>query len=428
MAFYHGDGFVASFNQATAYAGDDGHVATLPDVIDARLAVPPHDDLNVSVRGGPWDTYYTTMSSEFVGLSKGGVKIMIVAHGIGPMSTLEGVKSAYSHEFKDRSRSNRGGRISAEEFRKLEGGHYGEVGIIELEPYMARYQYPFISSLRLSELREDPLVLARLGGRALEYLDRHAKLARRWYLESDRGLTASLRSVRDPVIMKAGDASNCSYQYREPEDGMALAHLLSIGQISLLGEERSREVGGAWHSEVDAHEWWNGTRLIGVRKSPIATIEEGPDVYDLRRKHWQQLMQPAGDVSIEGRFFVLVELSDGLWFTQVDKAGEGMDNAVPEFRVTSIEPIGEPVQMKTDVRHYHGFFKYGKNEAEAVCPNEANAYALVGEPENVWEDGNPKWQVCMIQPYKVTVDGSARLMTTNALSRDYSRMMELAAA
>ena len=96
MGFFHMNGFVPSYRQATQFAREIGHVGSMLDVIDARLVTPPD-----SLKGhypnnpSPWDQYYTTMSAEYVGMSTSGVKILIVAHGVGPMSNEKGVIDAY---------------------------------------------------------------------------------------------------------------------------------------------------------------------------------------------------------------------------------------------------------------------------------------------------------------------------------------------
>src|SRR3989344_1320951 len=121
MAFYHPDGLVAAWKQASRFAGDEGRIATLPDIIDARLATKPG-----SV---PWERYFTTRSAEYVGKSRGGNRIIVVAHGVGPMATLDGVIETYKWHYSDKNRDRRGGRITEEEFHNLESGRYGPVAV-----------------------------------------------------------------------------------------------------------------------------------------------------------------------------------------------------------------------------------------------------------------------------------------------------------
>ena len=47
MAFYHEKGFVPAFQQAIKFAGKDGHIGTMPDVIAARLTMASYKDPGV---------------------------------------------------------------------------------------------------------------------------------------------------------------------------------------------------------------------------------------------------------------------------------------------------------------------------------------------------------------------------------------------
>ena len=94
MAFYASDGFAPAWNRATVFAGRGGRVATMADVVDARIAAEnPYDSA--------WTSYFTTASSEFYGTSPGGVAVLAVLHGTGPLSTLDGILQAYAHDIDD---------------------------------------------------------------------------------------------------------------------------------------------------------------------------------------------------------------------------------------------------------------------------------------------------------------------------------------
>ena len=43
MAFYHQDGLPAAWKQAMRFAGKGGRLATMPDIVAARLATKPGD-------------------------------------------------------------------------------------------------------------------------------------------------------------------------------------------------------------------------------------------------------------------------------------------------------------------------------------------------------------------------------------------------
>lgn len=435
VAFYHEQGFVPAFQQAVRYAGDNGRLATVPDILSARMFSEPGTTA--------WETYFTTLSAEYMGMSRGGNRIIIVAHGIGPMSTLSGILLAYGYQFKDKTRNKRGGRITSEMFLELESGKYGEVAVIDLNSYLSRYQYPFIQQMRASEALTDPIVKARFGKHAEAYVKRHLKLARKWHAEQagfdpenrynlkgheqfcDRRRAEHLAMARrgsDPFILKVGDAANCSYRYYPLETGMAFGHLLAIGQLMNVHHERHESL----ISDIDCHEWNNGVRLIGIREAgSVKDINPGADnLRDLMAKHWQKLMRPTGLNSLDG-FFVLMSFADQT-FTQYAKLGDGMDSYDPEFLVTKMEKIGEPVQFTTTIGGYYGFFKYGISEVQGIAPVGANAYKLAGEPTIVSTGGDPTHHTVPIQFYRIEVDAAHRLVRDEELRANYELMMELA--
>jgi len=209
------------------------------------------------------------------------------------------------------------------------------------------------------------------------------------------------------------------------EEGLAYAHLLSIGGIVTMNHQNEYGV-PSWVCDIDTHDWGNGTRLIGVQEGAHSGIGKGPDPYDLLRSHWQKLMEPSGNTRpLPGNFYTLVQMPNEVWFTQYHKKGGAMDSGEPEYLVTSIEAVGEPVRFYTPIHHYYGFFKYEKREVRAVVPRAANAFVLVGDPTNVWKNGNPTQQTCLVQPYRVEIDHTRRLMKQNKLANDYELMLQL---
>lgn len=421
MDFFHSDGFVPSYRQAAKFAGDAGHVGTLLDVVDARLATLPtllggYDPSNPT----PWDRYYTTLSAEYVGQSRGGVKILIVAHGIGPMSTEQGVVGAYKWEFGDKTRNRRGGRITIDEFHKLEAGHYGPVEIVEFAPYLRRYQYPFLSILRASQAYEDPVIRARLGARTEKYLTQHNRLAIEFY-KKEHGLNPTKRSY-DPFIIKASAPNHCNYAYREVEDGYAFAHLLTMDQIS---QASGSDYGDwrTWSCEVGPYEWWDNTRMFGVQGGKVGRIRKGPDAHQLLLRHWRQLMEPSGLDSAPDGLHVIMKMPDGTWFTQVPKKGARADTHEPEFQVMSMEEVGGHVRFYTDSNYPVPIFRYDRREVQAVLPESVNAYMLIGGPSVT--DGAGSRETCLVQGYRIHIDHTKRIVSEKALANDLDRMLKL---
>lgn len=433
MAFYHQDGLPAAWKQAMKFAGKDGRLATMPDIVASRLESKPGE--------APWETYYTTLTAEYLGVSKSGRKTLIVAHGIGPMSTLDGATKVYSYEFKDTDRRHEGGRIREQEFWDLESGKFGEVSIIDFAAYCRRYEYPFIAHLRLSEALDDEVVKARFGPQAEQYLRAHAEHARIWHMEQagvepenryglprneqylgrrEKQHLTDGRKGGDPFLVQPGPSS---YPYMKIEPGLAVAHLLSIGRLMNCHHEGNESL----THDVGTHGWSDGTRVVGIQVggSVKAGIQPGPDAHELLRKHWRELLVPM-KATAEIGFRALVKV-DKQWFTQYPKKGARMDTWEPEYVVSSAKKVGKPVLFRTTVGGYHGFFKFATNEVKAIAPPTANAYHLVSEPQNEWHDGNPTHQTCMVQFYQIEVDSTTRMRRSEQLAHDYETMMKLVA-
>ncbi|MBI4118283.1 MAG: hypothetical protein HY455_01990 [Parcubacteria group bacterium] len=447
MAFYHQDGLPAAWQQATKFAGPNGRLATMPDIIAARINSKPGDPA--------WETYFTTLTAEYLGISKDGSRILIVAHGIGPMSTLAGIQKAYSWEYKDKGRNRRGGRITQQEFLKLEAGNYGPVCIIDFDAYCKRYEYPFGGTLRASQALLDPVLKARHGPRHAEYIRIHVAAAREWHREQngfdpenrfqtpqpdfDRFLNRRRaqhwidgRRDSDPHILQVNDPANCAYTFvpfhghREIEDGYALAHLITTGALCHL----HHGIHESLTSDLHCHEWGNGVRLVGIKESANleSGVHAGPEPRALVHKYWRDLLVPVFPPDAEPGvgFRALMQMGDQ-WFTQYLKMGERMDTYEPEYVVTSLEKVGDPVLFRTTVGGYHGFFKFGINEVQAIAPASANAYVFVSEPQNEWSGGNPTHQTCMVQFYRAEADTTKRVIKADTLAYDLDRMMALLA-
>lgn len=447
MAFYHNDGLPAAWHQAAKFAENNGRLATMPDIIAARLATKPEDF--------PWQTYFTTTSAEYYGIGKNGKRILIVAHGVGPMSTLDGIQKAYKWEYSDKEREKRGGRITAQEFSDLEDGKFGEVEIIDLESYCERYKYPFLQMLLFSEAMSDPVLKARIGPSAEKYIQLHAEITRTWhreevgsdevkkpYLTKDvvngvlsgkKFYNGNLQHVLDgandsnPYIIKVDGASNCSYffgkkhGFRQIEEGYAIGHLLSIGTPCNVCHEGNSSLA----SDISCHEWYDGVRLVGIKPNGNFStgIHKGPSAEDLLRKHWRDLF--VATRKRETPDFQAMMMFDDQWFTQYEKTGECMDTHKPKHLIISAEKIGEPVQFKTTIGGWHGFFKYGINEVKAIAPPNANAYFFVSDTQIVWENNNPTHHVRMVQFFKIDVDMTKRLIQPNRLAYKYETLMQL---
>lgn len=418
MGFYHSEGFVPAWNQAARFTNGNGRIGTMLDVVDARL--------NAGISDFPWNTYFTTLSAEYFGYSRGGNRILIVAHGIGPMATKNGILAAYRHEYADKSsRNNRGGRISQDDFWALEDGVYGDVSIVEFDPILKRYEFPFMETLLSGAAAMEPLLLARLGPRAEEYIEHHRQMAMEYH-RREHGM-----DIEYPYIITMEDPGNCHYAvggfsnhpliypYLDKGDG-ALAHLLSTGALTNLHHQSQYRV-SSLANDIGCHEWWNGVRLLGIRgNGRVENVHPGVgSVHQMVKRHWEQLMSPADSGPIG--FRALVQFPDGTWFTQYEKSGARMDTGEGEYRVTEIEQIGKPVRFSTP-SYGSPFFKYDIQEVQQLKPTTANAYVFSSDPEAMGETHQAD-----VQFYRIKVDTSQRLMRPQQLENDFDLLMKFTA-
>lgn len=427
MAFYHPHGLVPAYEQASMFASPDGRIATLPDILEARLSSDPYDTA--------WTNYVTTATAEYYGQSPAGTPLIVVAHGVGPMATLAGIQDVYSFEFRDKTRSRRGGRISRKVFNDLINGKLGDVSVVDFEEALRGYQFPF-GGRTPEELLANPLWVARLGGPELaeRYVTRHAGYA----LVDLLGQQNSVAQGPNPQpgnILSMRESNNAPYTHvvtvgrdyrylpREVEDDLAIGHLLAIGQLTNMSQA-GNGIRTHLQSDISPHDWTDGVRLVGLRSGGKAgKIHPGFSsdraIRSARSLLWQADAGPAA--SADG-FHTLIQI-DGEWFTQHPKSGEALDSGQPRHAIVEIAPVGDLCRRSVTSGGYHGFLRYALADIQRVAPAGANAYCMVG---TAGYDG--RQHHFAVQHYRVTVDRSRRLPTTEEIYRDYELLMKVALA
>jgi len=422
MAFMHAEGMVPAWQQAMQYASlnGGGHLATLPELVEARLQTA---DSYAPI----WSKYYATSSAEYYGVGRSGKRLLIVAHGVGPMATLEGAKKAYSWEYKDKSRGRRGGRITQEEFWKLEDGTYGEVSIIDFDSYYLipsiQRKYVF-NHQRAAESLADPLLSARLGKKADAYIERLIHESQQWQ-RSEEDMVCEGQDFFDPCVIELGGANNAPYPshheaiqwYEKGSPGMAMGHLLVMEQPRVLHYYNGRHLLVA----VKCQEWSNNWCFLSIPDGTVnfSDVLDGPDARRLLEAHWEKLFQPVEEPQFETGMRIIMSFGDE-WFTQYPKVGARMDTDLPEFRVLNKVRVGQPVQFRTSAGG--GFFyKYHLKEIVDIAPQGANAYRFTTKVKT--EGDNVL--VRMVQFYTINVDPMRRLMKAEALGRDLGKMFSL---
>jgi hypothetical protein len=164
MQFRGEKNIAATLASARKYAGENGRVATLPDLISAKVAGVKRMDL-----------WFTTTTAIYYGLSKKGNSVIIVAHDIGPLTDLRVLKEAYTTHALTSPNHTTYGTISAGKFESLESGDYGKVEIIDATPYLERKYNAEKKALKWDiefflGQESDPLLRALLGKDGEAYL------------------------------------------------------------------------------------------------------------------------------------------------------------------------------------------------------------------------------------------------------------------
>lgn len=436
MAFYHQAGLPATWEQAMQFAGIGGHLATLPEIVNARIVTVPGEF--------PWEHFFTTHSAEYYGFSKSGRRILIVAHGVGPMATLDGTLKAYSFEYKDKNKKQKGGRITEQEFWDLEAGKYGAVEIIDYDNYCNEREYPFIDFLSLSKALADPVLHARLGQNAETLIMHYAEAARAWHLSEAEKMEknsgnlsgfaeykehirqehlAMARPGSDPFLIRIQCAANCPYPFGrnrshwEVEKGHAVAHLLSVSRPFDSSFDGNR----CLLFDVHCHEWLDGCRLVAIKQDGNITTDIHPGLIPeaLFKANWRKLFSPAGEQREIG-FCSLMDFDREL-FTQYPKKGNGVDTWEPEYLVGYPYVLGKPILFRTEKHDHPKFLKYDINDLRAIAPRGANAYLLM--PGDLLPNGAPQ---CLVQFFKIWADTTRRLIRVSELAHNYQTMMNLA--
>jgi hypothetical protein len=192
-----------ALRRALEYAGDDGFVASMPQLLHARTNAP-YDNII-------WNTWFTSNTEESVVTTPQGNRVVVVVHGGGIFSTPERFERVYRADV-DRSNTEGftgqyAGKITAREARDVQEGKLPDDTVIPVYPYSEFKQgianlpirYGVIldfetarKSLRgyetFENLKDEPNMIARAGGVEANaaYLDRfrdrhNTKLMGNWH-------------------------------------------------------------------------------------------------------------------------------------------------------------------------------------------------------------------------------------------------------
>lgn len=393
---------------ARAFAGEGGRLATLPDVIEARIAVPSQDV--------PWQRQITTASAEYFGFSPAGVPLIAVAHGVGPLAEPEGPLMAYVAH-RDRHRH---ARIPREEFLKVIGGAYGPVEIVELLDLYRLRRFPLMEMLSYEQACEDPLVRARLGPHGQAFLDRHRRVSREWLDEED------LEARRNCCILSLRDTPREGYAALQDKD-WAYAHLLGISPLTDYSH-------GHWEphlqhrslvTELALYDWGDRSGAIGVRDDgPIGRVHPGMGlVASSFERHWRRLVRPTAAPPPP---MPLLRSFDGLWFTCHPGTGASPGTGEPDRPVRQIATHPEYRTFKMPiVNGDHRVLTFDHRRVAAEAPPWADAYRIVREARTVWEGDLAAHHVVKIEYVFADIEPGHGIPPAREMERSFDLLLSL---
>ena len=178
-----------SLRRALEYAGDDGFVASMPQLLCAR-ANAPYDNII-------WNTWFTSNSEESVVTTPQGTQVVVAVHGGGIYASPERFERTYRSSVNRDSREGftgqYAGRISDKEARDILAGKLPDGSEIPVYPFEEFKQgisslpirYGVISDFEMVRkatrgyetfevLKDEPNFIVRAGGveAAAAYLDK----------------------------------------------------------------------------------------------------------------------------------------------------------------------------------------------------------------------------------------------------------------
>ena len=239
MAFSHFGGLVPTYRAASAYAGEDGHVATLADLIEART---------LNEQNG----WYIGCSAEFVGPARFGDArtCLVIAHGNAALAATPFLLGSEVSEDPH--------TISRDTFWELAEGKYGPVTVHD---FPTRLWESRELSYNVAEAEGSHLLSAMLGHKRAKYLN----LCLKWKHEEEEISGRNLENERAIILTR-------DYHRWGPkvlDEGRAFAHLLGLENVYGLND----------HGAVTTITLYHGNetcRMIGIRdQKPLRKIHEG---------------------------------------------------------------------------------------------------------------------------------------------------------
>lgn len=379
---------IKAYTLANGFYGKDGKVATMPDVVVAKAITDERSLL--------WTNYVTTTSGEFYGKSKGGIPIIVVAHGIDAILQDEEIMKRSTKNLRENPMI----QLTPEEFQRLKNEFYGPTEVIPHSTIVKMREHPASVLSYDQAMAEDPLLFARLGPKAADFLTRHRQI--------------TLRESGNSLIVT--NDHKYSHNPRENAGGLIT--------ISQLNDCRRGSGKSSISTDIDVSDLTHAARFIAMSgKGYLGAVNNRLEsiLRDLEA-NWELLTTPTE--GSQGKELYVLQTRGAKNFTEYREDDDIMDSGVPQFPVRCLKRVGEPTTFTTQILGYHGFFKYHQADVRKICPEGANAYT-VGEPTVIYEGGNPVKHAVSIRFYSADVDTSRRILREEEIKGNIGLVQKL---
>ncbi|MEK7648307.1 MAG: hypothetical protein AAB400_00125 [Patescibacteria group bacterium] len=229
--------------------GDDSRIATLTEIIEARVASP----LDTAVWRLP---YITTSTAVYIGSVKGMLPQVAVVHSVGPMATLAGAYD-FTQEYPDSAFERQ--RI----FSRLVQGEYGSVSVFsatDIEVLLGHLP----SLLTYEDALNNPLVLSLLGER--EYAEKYLRI-----------LAGSDANQTTPLEQRHVMPSHLGFEQFSIFDEIEFGPSAFFVRIESIGRHACDGPCTSYCSKIALHRTEHALRFVGIEGGEkITSIRLGP--------------------------------------------------------------------------------------------------------------------------------------------------------
>ena len=395
LAFHHEKGYEAQKELALKFAGTDGRIATMEDIVHARL--------HSSIEDFVWSRVFITDSRVYAGTNSG-KPLLVFTHGNGPKPVTLGSLRRFAGSQYDHYRTSTDTRknmvVEQEVFEDLLLGKYGTVSVVDLSTYKStavegeqkasnRYMY--------EEARKDEIIRAFFGREADAFFDHYHQLTQDWLKDEPN-------AVRKNAIMFANMAFDMYDRYTEGHPtpvGYACAYPLTIQSDGLyIDRESKRHKSYEMIFSVSTNSGIDDLGgpayyLVGIRgKEPITEVTpEFRTVVREIKEQWPTFVQPLAEVQNDAYVGVKPDGSRERPYYLPSKWGsvprctgrireDGSESPIPEYRIKSMQRVDAPPTVKFTETPYdpHRGYPYPRmwDTAVRAMPEGANAISFSG--------------------------------------------------